>query len=272
MVWHEVTPQECRLRNWTLCCANYGWCGIHARTSNCRTERNRHWKDADNAEKFKDAFESTKSDQEFAKVGNVPWIPFCRPGTEKVIVQEQLSKKILIDYDRKGPVCASVTSSTTNAKSKLTLDLKTGKLYRVTIPCWLDGFPGHCFQRPFEWNLIERQRQSSYWTGSELQNYSVPVLRKQQRPWVFIPSNRPWNGCGRKVRILVEFQMVALVVLQVIVSGGLLALQVPGQIKISDAQSGLTMPVNFGFGPATSCSSVEFAAKGSLFRVDGPSF
>lgn len=52
-------------------------------------------------------------------------------GTEKVIlIQEQLSKnRIIIDTDSNGEVCASVTSSTHERKSKTNVGYKNGKIY-----------------------------------------------------------------------------------------------------------------------------------------------
>lgn len=134
MVGYEVTPQECRLRELTYAApimvdVEYtrgrqivarkgiviGRMPIMLRSSRCILSRQ-------------------KSDQDFAKVGECPLDPggyFVIRGTEKVIlVQEQLSKnRILIDYDRKGLVCASVTSSTHERKSKTYVGLKAGKLY-----------------------------------------------------------------------------------------------------------------------------------------------
>lgn len=134
MVGYEVTPQECRLRELTYAAPimvdiEYtrgrqivsrkgiviGRMPIMLRSSRCVLSRQ-------------------KTDQEFAKVGECPLDPggyFVIRGTEKVIlVQEQLSKnRILIDYDRKGLVCASVTSSTHERKSKTYVGLKGGKLY-----------------------------------------------------------------------------------------------------------------------------------------------
>jgi DNA-directed RNA polymerase III subunit RPC2 len=134
MVGYEVTPQECRLRELTYAApimvdVEYtrgrqivarkgiviGRMPIMLRSSRCILSRQ-------------------KTDQDFAKVGECPLDPggyFVIRGTEKVIlVQEQLSKnRILIDYDRKGLVSASVTCSTHERKSKTYVGLKAGKLY-----------------------------------------------------------------------------------------------------------------------------------------------
>lgn len=134
MVGYEVTPQECRLRELTYAApimvdVEYvrgrqivsrkgiviGRMPIMLRSSRC-------------------VLSGQKTDGDFARVGECPLDPggyFVIRGTEKVIlVQEQLSKnRILVDYDRKGLVCASVTSSTHERKSKTYVGLKGGKLY-----------------------------------------------------------------------------------------------------------------------------------------------
>jgi DNA-directed RNA polymerase III subunit RPC2 len=65
----------------------------------------------------------------------------CR-GTEKVIlIQEQLSKnRILVDYDKKGCVEASVTSSTAERKSITKVHMKNGKIY-LKHNCLADDVP-----------------------------------------------------------------------------------------------------------------------------------
>jgi DNA-directed RNA polymerase III subunit RPC2 len=75
-----------------------------------------------------------KSEEELAKLGECPLDPggyFIVKGTEKVIlIQEQLSKnRIIIDTDTHGLVVASVTSSTTERKSKTNIVLKQGRLH-----------------------------------------------------------------------------------------------------------------------------------------------
>ena len=56
---------------------------------------------------------------------------FIVKGTEKVIlIQEQLSKnRIIVDTDKKGLLCATVTSSTHERKSKTYVIIKNGKFY-----------------------------------------------------------------------------------------------------------------------------------------------
>lgn len=47
-----------------------------------------------------------------------------------MLIQEQLSKnRIILDLDSKGAVCASVTSSTHERKSKTHITSRAGKLY-----------------------------------------------------------------------------------------------------------------------------------------------
>jgi len=134
MVGYEVTPQECRLRDLTYAApimvdVEYvrgrqvvarkgiaiGRMPIMLRSGRCVLAR-------------------AKTDAEFAKMGECPLDPggyFVVRGAEKVIlVQEQLSKnRILVDYDRKGMLCASITSSTHERKSKTHVGLRAGRLY-----------------------------------------------------------------------------------------------------------------------------------------------
>jgi len=75
-----------------------------------------------------------KSEAELAQLGECPLDPggyFIVRGTEKVVlIQEQLSKnRIILDLDAKGAVCASVTSSTHERKSKTHITSKQSKLY-----------------------------------------------------------------------------------------------------------------------------------------------
>eukprot|EP00798_Chlamydomonas_sp_ICE-L_P009475 gene9475-32467_t len=75
-----------------------------------------------------------KNEAQLAKLGECPLDPggyFIVRGTEKVIlIQEQLSKnRILIDIDSKHEICASVTSSTHERKSKTNLAMKKGRVY-----------------------------------------------------------------------------------------------------------------------------------------------
>lgn len=77
---------------------------------------------------------SASDERAFARLGECPLDPggyFVIRGVEKVIlVQEQLSKnRILVDYDRKGAICAQVTSSTHERKSKTYVAIKAGRLY-----------------------------------------------------------------------------------------------------------------------------------------------
>ena len=52
------------------------------------------------------------------------------PSLQVILIQEQLSKnRIIIDTDSHGQVCASVTSSTHERKSKTNIVINKGKLY-----------------------------------------------------------------------------------------------------------------------------------------------
>ncbi|KAK9863929.1 hypothetical protein WJX84_000632, partial [Apatococcus fuscideae] len=74
-----------------------------------------------------------KNEEQLAALGECPLDPggyFVVKGTEKVIlIQEQLSKnRIIIDKDSNDQYMASVTSSTTERKSKTNLVMKKGRL------------------------------------------------------------------------------------------------------------------------------------------------
>ena len=73
-----------------------------------------------------------KSHAELAKLGECPMDPggyFIVNGMEKVIlIQEQLSKNRIIIEDNKGEICASVTSSVVETKSKTYVTTKNGSL------------------------------------------------------------------------------------------------------------------------------------------------
>ncbi|KAA8496235.1 DNA-directed RNA polymerase III subunit RPC2 [Porphyridium purpureum] len=133
MAYRGVTPQICRLRDITYAApitvdVEYtkgkmkvfkrdqpiGRMPIMLRSRNCRL-----W---------------NKDEQELAELGECPLDPggyFIIKGTEKVIlIQEQLSKnRILVEYDSKGELCASVQSSTHERKSRTMLVVKHGRFY-----------------------------------------------------------------------------------------------------------------------------------------------
>ncbi|KAJ3105111.1 DNA-directed RNA polymerase III core subunit ret1 [Phlyctochytrium planicorne] len=127
-----VTPQECRLRDTTYASSitvdirytrhhqviqkskvEIGRMPIMLRSSRCIL--------------------SSKSPGEFPALGECPLDPggyFIIRGTEKVVlIQEQLSKnRIIIEKDIKGQVCANVTSSTHEKRSKTAVVVTKGKL------------------------------------------------------------------------------------------------------------------------------------------------
>ena len=75
-----------------------------------------------------------KGEDELARLGECPLDPggyFVVKGVEKVIlIQEQLSRnRVIIERDAKGLICATVTSSTNERKSKTNIVQKGGKLY-----------------------------------------------------------------------------------------------------------------------------------------------
>ncbi|KAF8819721.1 Dna-directed Rna polymerase III RPC2 [Cardiosporidium cionae] len=75
-----------------------------------------------------------KSMEQIQALGECPNDPggyFIVRGTEKVILmQEQLSKnRIIVEYDLKGNMCATVTSATAESKSRTAVVYKNNKLY-----------------------------------------------------------------------------------------------------------------------------------------------
>jgi hypothetical protein len=75
-----------------------------------------------------------KTERQLAAMKECPYDPggyFVVKGVEKVIlIQEQLSKnRVILEEDGKGDVCASITSSTHERKSKAYLGIKHGKVY-----------------------------------------------------------------------------------------------------------------------------------------------
>jgi DNA-directed RNA polymerase III subunit RPC2 len=133
MTREDITPQQCRLRDMTYAAplmvdveytkgreiiTKKGVCigkiPLMLRSSRC--------------------YLRNKSEDELADLGECPLDPggyFVVKGVEKVIlIQEQLSKnRVIIERDSKGLICASVTSSTHERKSKTNLVQKNGKIY-----------------------------------------------------------------------------------------------------------------------------------------------
>lgn len=75
-----------------------------------------------------------KTERQLAAMKECPHDPggyFVVKGVEKVIlIQEQLSKnRVILEKDNKGEVCASITSSTHERKSKAYIMMKHGKVY-----------------------------------------------------------------------------------------------------------------------------------------------
>ena len=75
-----------------------------------------------------------KTNDELAKMKECPYDPrgyFIIRGVEKVIlIHEQMSKnRIIVEYDSKGNVCAQVTSSTHDTKTRTGLIFKNNKIY-----------------------------------------------------------------------------------------------------------------------------------------------
>lgn len=128
-----VTPHQCRLRDRTYSApilvdirfkrgskivvksnVEIGRMPIMLRSDNCRL--------------------MNKSEAELAEMKECPYDPggyFIVKGVEKVIlIHEQLSKnRVIVELDSKQNVCASMTSSTHERKSRTNVFLKNGKVY-----------------------------------------------------------------------------------------------------------------------------------------------
>lgn len=88
---------------------------------------------------------NNKSDKELSLLKECPYDPrgyFIVKGVEKVLlIHEQMSKnRIIVEYDSKGNVCASVTSSTNEIKSRTALIFKNGKV-SIKHNSFLDEIP-----------------------------------------------------------------------------------------------------------------------------------
>eukprot|EP00698_Gefionella_okellyi_P020200 TRINITY_DN6313_c0_g1_i1.p1 TRINITY_DN6313_c0_g1~~TRINITY_DN6313_c0_g1_i1.p1 ORF type:complete len:1145 (-),score=272.81 TRINITY_DN6313_c0_g1_i1:1949-5320(-) len=133
MVVGEVTPHQCRLRDLTYAAP------ILVDVEFTR-ERQLVKKDGLLIGRLPIMLRSSmcvlngKSPEELAQLNECQYDPggyFIVKGVEKVVlIQEQLSKnRIIIEYDSKHNICASVTSSTHERKSKTDVIVKHGELY-----------------------------------------------------------------------------------------------------------------------------------------------
>mmetsp|Transcript_10383 Transcript_10383/g.31241 ORF Transcript_10383/g.31241 Transcript_10383/m.31241 type:complete len:1166 (-) Transcript_10383:34-3531(-) len=139
MVATDITPQQCRLRDITYA-APITVDIEYTRGKEIVVKKGRNGQGAvcigrmplmlrcDRCVLYK------KSEAQLARLGECPLDPggyFVIRGTEKVIlIQEQLSKnRIIIDLDSHGEVCASVTSSTHERKSKTNIAMSKAKVF-----------------------------------------------------------------------------------------------------------------------------------------------
>ncbi|KAL2915844.1 DNA-directed RNA polymerase III complex subunit Rpc2 [Polyrhizophydium stewartii] len=132
-VAYELTPNECRLRDITYA----GTITVdieYVRGKQIITKKGIDIGRMPIMLKSSRCVLNNKSPDEVAKLGECPLDPggyFIIRGVEKVIlIQEQLSKnRIIVETDRMGCICANVTSSTHEKKSKTTIVYgKTGKV------------------------------------------------------------------------------------------------------------------------------------------------
>ncbi|KAL3945031.1 MAG: hypothetical protein SGBAC_000888 [Bacillariaceae sp.] len=128
-----LTPFQCRLRDCTYSAPIY---------VNVRYTRGRQIVDKKNVIigrmpimlRSEKCMLRNKTERELAAMKECPYDPggyFIVKGVEKVIlIQEQLSKnRVILEIDTKGEVCASITSSTHERKSKTYIAMKNGKVY-----------------------------------------------------------------------------------------------------------------------------------------------
>lgn len=134
-----VTPQECRLRDLTYAAPIWATARYTRESETGKRELN---KKEFNIGRMPIMLRSsncvlTKAGtdlEKLAQLGECPIDPggyFIVKGVEKVVlIQEQLSKnRMIIEYDTKGFLSASVTSSTHERKSKTIIFMKNGKMY-----------------------------------------------------------------------------------------------------------------------------------------------
>jgi DNA-directed RNA polymerase III subunit RPC2 len=129
----RITPHECRLRDLTyaapiLVDIEYTKGGRPVFRANVPIGRMPIMLGSSNC------YLTGKSHEELAKMQECPYDPrgyFIVKGVEKVIlIHEQMSKnRIIVEYDSKGNVCAQVTSSTHDTKSRTSLIYKNSKIY-----------------------------------------------------------------------------------------------------------------------------------------------
>jgi DNA-directed RNA polymerase III subunit RPC2 len=128
-----LTPFQCRLRDCTYSAPIY---------VNVRYTRGRQIVDKKNVIvgrmpimlRSEKCMLRNKTESQLAEMKECPYDPggyFIVKGVEKVIlIQEQLSKnRVILEQDAKGEICASITSSTHERKSKAYILMKHGKVY-----------------------------------------------------------------------------------------------------------------------------------------------
>ena len=129
----EATPFQCRLRDCTYSAPIY----VNVRYTRGRQIVNRKKVMIGRMPimlRSEKCMLRNKSEEQLAKMKECPYDPggyFVVKGVEKVIlIQEQLSKnRVILETDAKGEICASITSSTHERKSKAYILMKSGKVY-----------------------------------------------------------------------------------------------------------------------------------------------
>jgi len=196
----DVTPQECRLRDMTYAAPIFvdveyvrghqvvratnvciGRMPIMLRSNRCVLRG--------------------KSEGELAALQECPYDPggyFIIRGVEKVIlIQEQLSKnRIIVELDKKKQVCAQVTSSTSERKSKTSIIMKQGRMY-LHHNTFTEDLPVAVVLRAMG---IQSDQAIVQLVGSNYQELLAPSLEECHKLEIFT-DNQALEWIGTKMRV-----------------------------------------------------------------------
>lgn len=138
---------------------------------------------------------------ELARFRECPYDPggyFVVKGVEKVIlIQEQLSKnRIIVEFDKKGQVCASVTSSTHERKSKSSIVSKGGKFY-LQNNILTDHIPVAIV---FKALGVETDQEIVQLVGSKFAGHLAASLDECSQAHKVATSNQALEWLGRRIK------------------------------------------------------------------------
>jgi DNA-directed RNA polymerase III subunit RPC2 len=199
----KITPHECRLRDITYAAPIYvdieytkggkpifkpnvfiGKIPIMLGSTNC--------------------YLAGKNEAELAKMQECPYDPrgyFIVKGVEKVIlIHEQMSKnRIIVEYDNKGNVCAQVTSSTHDTKSRTSLIYKNSKIY-LNHNSFTDEIPICIMLRAMG---VLSDQEIVQLIGSEFYDYLVDSLAEAHSHNV-LSKNQATNFIAQRLKLRTE--------------------------------------------------------------------